>query len=108
MGYDAILIGEELKKMRIEKKLSIAKVAERFELSTSHYNQIELGLRNMNMKLLFKVVDEYHTDANTILQIETSQTKTSESIDTLLMTLPMDKQKELKDVFYFMLDQAKR
>lgn len=54
------------------------------------------------MKNLYKLMDLYETDANTLLAIES----TSDSLESKLNRLPVDKQKYLKDTFNYMIEQA--
>ena len=54
------------------------------------------------MKNLYMLMDVYETDANTLLAIDT----TSDSLDSKLRELPVDKQEYLRKAFNFMIEQA--
>ena len=54
------------------------------------------------MKNLYMLMDVYETDANTLLAIDT----TSDSLDSKLRELPVDKQEYLRKTFDFMIEQA--
>ena len=44
-----------------------AQLADALEISYSHYTRVEEGRRGMSLKMLYRLVDYYDTDANTIL-----------------------------------------
>ena len=50
----------------------------------------------------YMLMDVYDTDANTLLAIDT----TSDSLDSKLRELPVDKQEYLRKTFNFMIEQA--
>src|SRR5690606_31768674 len=52
-------IGERLKRLRIEKKMSQAEVSELFGLSRSHYSQVELGKQFPSYDVLANIADYY-------------------------------------------------
>ena len=51
---------------------------------------------------MYMLMDVYNTDANTLLAIDT----TSDSLDSKLRELPVDKQEYLRKTFNFMIEQA--
>ena len=77
-------------------------VATKTGISVSTLGQVEQGGRNLSMKNLYMLMDVYETDANTLLAIET----TSDSLDSKIRELPVDKQEYLRKTFNFMIEQA--
>ncbi|WP_432407677.1 helix-turn-helix transcriptional regulator [Wukongibacter sp. M2B1] len=52
----------ELKKYRLEKKLSVSQIASIFKISSSFYYKIESGIRNPNIKLAKDIADYFGKD----------------------------------------------
>ena len=77
-------------------------VATKTGISVSTLGQVEQGGRNLSMKNLYMLMDVYETDANTLLAIDA----TSDSLDSKLRELPVDKQEYLRKTFDFMIEQA--
>ncbi|RZJ90392.1 MAG: XRE family transcriptional regulator [Chryseobacterium sp.] len=66
-------IGERLKTLRMEKKLSQAEASEALGLSRSHYSQVELGKQFPSYTVLSKVAEFYGKDYQWILHGQISQ-----------------------------------
>lgn len=66
-GFDPIIIGDSLRKLRENRKMTQMDVVHALEVSYCHYARIEEGVRGMSIKMIFKLMDFYETDANTIL-----------------------------------------
>lgn len=104
MKYEGYMVGPVLRKLRLERGLSILQASDLTGLSTSSLNQIEQGGRNMSMKSLFLFMEAYDTDANTVLDIKARQKE--DSIDSKLAMLPEKQQDYFKKTFLLMLDNA--
>jgi len=52
----------ELKKSRLEKRLSVPKTARIFKISSSFYYKIESGIRNPSIKLAKDIADYFEKD----------------------------------------------
>lgn len=104
MEYEGYRVGPVIRDIRKEKGLLIEEVAARAGISVSTLGQVEQGGRNLSMKNLYRLMDIYETDANTLLAIET----TPDSLESKLSRLPADKQKYLKNTFNYMIEQALR
>ncbi|RGG38243.1 XRE family transcriptional regulator [Roseburia sp. AF22-2LB] len=102
MKCEGYKIGPVIRDIRKDKGLLIEEVASKTGISVSTLGQVEQGGRNLSMKNLYKLMDLYETDANTLLAIET----TPDSLESKLNRLPVDKQKYLKDTFNYMIEQA--
>ena len=102
MKYEGYKIGPVIRDIRKDKGLLIEEVAAKTGISVSTLGQVEQGGRNLSMKNLYMLMDVYETDANTLLAIDT----TSDSLDSKLRELPVDKQEYLRKTFDFMIEQA--
>ena len=102
MKYEGYKIGPVIRNVRKGKGLLLDDVATQTGISVSTLGQVEQGGRNLSMKNLYMLMDEYETDANTLLAIDT----TSDSLDSKLRELPVDKQEYLRKTFNFMIEQA--
>ena len=102
MKYEGYKIGPVIRNVRKSKGLLLDEVATKTGISVSTLGQVEQGGRNLSMKKLYMLMDVYNTDANTLLAIDT----TSDSLDSKLRELPVDKQEYLRKTFNFMIEQA--
>ena len=102
MKYEGYKIGPVIRNVRKSKGLLLDDVATKTGISVSTLGQVEQGGRNLSMKNLYMLMDVYETDANTLLAIET----TSDSLDSKIRELPVDKQEYLRKTFNFMIEQA--
>lgn len=68
-GMNLFVIGNKLRELREEKKVTQLQVVEALDISYTHYAKIEEGIRGMSLQMLFKLMEYFETDANTILGI---------------------------------------
>ena len=54
--YDSYLVGNNIRRLRVGKKLTIAQMAEDLQISESHLTQVELGTRNVSIQLLLSLI----------------------------------------------------
>lgn len=105
MEYDGIRAGQEIRRQRNRKHMSILELSGRINTSASHLNQIELGSRKMSIDMLYRLIDELDADANTLLAVPTKTNILGGiSIDAELCKLPTDKQKYLIAIFRQMIE----
>ena len=64
---DNFQIGNRLRELRENIHATQQELADALEISYSHYTRVEEGRRGMSLKMLYRLVDYYDTDANTIL-----------------------------------------
>lgn len=102
MKYEGYKIGPVIRDIRKNKGFLIEEVASKTGISVSTLGQVEQGGRNLSMKNLYRLMDIYETDANTLLAIEA----TPDSLELKLKRLPADKQEYLKKTFNYMIEQA--
>ena len=67
--FDPYIIGNNLRDLREEKNLTQMEVAEKLDISSGHYARIEEGARGMSIQMLYRLINFYETDANTILGV---------------------------------------
>ena len=66
---DTFKLGNRLRELRENIHATQKELAEALEVSHSYYSRLEEGRRGMTLKTLYRLVDYYDTDANTILNI---------------------------------------
>ena len=66
---DTFKLGNRLRELRENIHATQQELAEALEVSHSYYSSLEEGRRGMTLKTLYRLVDYYDTDANTILNI---------------------------------------
>ena len=104
MKYDGVKAGQEIRKLRNSKHLSILELSGRIGTSASHLNQIELGSRKMSIDMLYRLMNELDTDANTLLAVPMKANSREErSVDSELSKLPRNTQKYFIDIFKKMI-----
>lgn len=106
MEYDGLKAGQEIRRLRNRKRMSILDLSGKLEVSASHINQIELGSRKMSIDLLYKLMDVLDADANTLLAVPTkADLADGVSIDAQLKRISADKQRYLVGVFQQMIEK---
>ncbi len=69
MGINLFVIGNKLRELREKKRVTQMQVVEALDVSYTHYAKIEEGVRGMSIQMLFKLMNYFDTDANTILGV---------------------------------------
>lgn len=108
MKYDALIVGENIRALRKKQGITLEQLSERLEKSVTHMNMIELGNRNISMKLLFQLMNVFEVDANEILEIKQNKKPKNSSIDYELTTLPNEYGEYLKNSFMEMIHSLPR
>jgi len=104
MKYEKWKIGQSIRNLRMKHNLSIEDISKKLGVSPSHLTQIELGYRNVGIELLYKMMEVFETDANTVLDItDKYENHENISIDALLEQLPKDKKLYFQKAFLYML-----
>lgn len=104
MKYDGYEVGAVIKSLRIQRKLSKEGLASELGISESTIKKYETGERAISIINLFKMMDYFHVDANTILNVE-KKTKEN-SIDSRLELLDQGRKAYFQKTFMDMLDNA--
>ena len=103
MKYSGIENGPILRRLWTERFYTVERVCELTGISISTINQVEQGGRNLSMANMYKLMDLYKVDANTILNIPYTQGATIESI---INDYPLGKRKGIKDALIVLLAQV--
>lgn len=62
--YDGFLVGDVLRNIRNENKLTQREMAEIIDVSHIHYSKIEQGERKLQIDLMIKIISIFRVDAN--------------------------------------------
>lgn len=73
MKYEGWNVGSIIRQLRRDKNMTIDELSEAVGKSVSHITQVEEGTRRISIDLLYALVTELNTDANTILAIQNKQ-----------------------------------
>ena len=104
MKYDGYQVGIVIKSLRIQRKLTKEGLAAELGISESTIKKYENGERALSITNLFKIIDYFKVDANTILNVAESKKKTS--IDSRLELMDCSKRAYFQKIFNEMLDSA--
>lgn len=85
--YDRFAISSTIKDLRENKKLTQFELAEKLEISTAHYSQIEQGRHGMSLDVLFEIMNFFDVDANTILGVSGQPSYGMKSLDKLIVRM---------------------
>lgn len=95
MALDFNIIGERLKKARLEKHLTQENVAEKLDVSVAFLSRIERGSSHINLKRLTEICDILGVSEGYILNgvSSTSKNYLNTEFTSLLSSCSKDKQK---------------
>lgn len=95
MALDYNIIGERLKRARMDKKLTQEKLAEKLDVSIAFLSRIERGSSHISLKRLSQICDILGISEGSILNGSSNNSKTylSSEFDNLLKGLSSEKQK---------------
>lgn len=78
--YNQYSVGDSLRELRKNKNMTQYEMADKLEISYTHYAQIEQEKHKMSVDLLLKMMFVLSADANTILGVE-NETKSDSSFE---------------------------
>jgi transcriptional regulator with XRE-family HTH domain len=104
MQYDGYKIGPILRNLRTSRHISVETLSEKTGISTSAIKQIEQGGRNLSMKNLYRMMDVYEVDANTILDVK--ETTNEKSVDERLRQMNPQQREYFTQSFLYMLEHV--
>mgnify|MGYP002516035338 CR=1 FL=1 len=78
--YNQYSVGDSLRELRKNKNMTQYEMADKLDISYTHYAQIEQGKHKMSVDLLLKMMFVLSADANTILGVE-NETKNDSSFE---------------------------
>ena len=102
--YDGLLVGQNIRNLRIKKGLSIGELSDDVGKSESHMKQVELGSCKISLDLLLSLMTVLETGANDILAYDKEETKRV-SIDSQLKSLPEKQRNYLTNIFQSMIEE---
>ena len=100
----AYQVGIVIKSLRSQRKLTKEGLAAELGISESTIKKYENGERALSITNLFKIIDYFKVDANTILNVAESKKETS--IDSRLELMDCSKKAYYQKIFNEMLDNA--
>ncbi|MBR2241432.1 MAG: helix-turn-helix transcriptional regulator [Clostridia bacterium] len=95
MALDFAIIGQRLKKTRLEKKMTQESLAEQLDVSVAFLSRIERGLSHINLKRLSQICSILGVSEGYILNgtASTSEQYLISEFNEILSDCPADKQK---------------
>ena len=114
MKYDRYKIGASLKRLREEKKYTQEEFCGMTGIGISTLQKIECGIRGLTLQNLFICMQALSVDANTLLEIDTSEIlginigQDNLSVDQRLLGMEPVKRNYLLNTFVYMLDRAEQ
>ena len=100
MEYDALKVGQAIRTMRQNKKLTVKQLSALVGKCPEHISRIENGTRKISIDMLVDLMNALDADANSILAVSMDNLK---SIDVELRRLPKEQQDYLSTVFMEMI-----
>lgn len=100
--YESWKSGAVIRNERNRRDMSVLDLSVITGISVSHLCQIEQGNRRMGMNVLFKLMNVFEADANTLLAVPVCDNNVV-SIDLLLATLPLKYQEYYRNLFEHMI-----
>jgi transcriptional regulator with XRE-family HTH domain len=70
MQLDAIYIGDSIRRIRKKHGLTQMEASEGIGINYIQYSRIESGTRGLNLKNLYRMMEFYKVDANTLLGLK--------------------------------------
>lgn len=89
-------IGENIRNIRIEKKLSQEQLAELSDYSVSQIYRIEAGSANISLEGLIRIMEALDINANTLIKVNMNSEKNEELYYELLSIISGRSEKEVK------------
>ena len=104
MKYEGYKIGPVIRALRIQRNLTKEALAAELGISESTIKKYENGERALSITNLFKIIDYFKVDANTILNV--AEGKKENSIDSRLELMDYSRKAYFQKIFNEMLDNA--
>lgn len=110
MALDYSIIGERIRKSRLNKKITQEKLAEKLNVSVAFVSRIERGSAHVNLKRLSQICAILEIDEGTILNGTSVESKNylSEEFGKLLKDAPTDTQKLIYDIARLIVKESKK
>lgn len=109
MALDYSIIGERIRKSRLNKKMTQEKLAEELDVSVAFVSRIERGSAHLNLRRLSEICAILDIDEGSILNGTSKESKNylSEEFGKLLKNAPTDKQRLIFDIARLIINNDK-
>ena len=109
MALDYSIIGERIRKSRLNKKMTQEKLAEELNVSVAFVSRIERGSAHLNLRRLGEICAILDIDEGTILNGTSRESKNylSEEFGKLLRNASTDKQRLIYDIARLIIENDK-
>lgn len=110
MALDYSVIGERIKRARIEKNMTQENLAERLNVSVAYVSRIECGTTRLNLKRLSEICRILDIDEGIVLNgtcVE-SENYLSEEFSTLLKECSQETQRLIYDIAKVIIQSTKK
>lgn len=106
--YEGWNVGQSIRRLRHENKMTIEQLSEAVGKSVSHITQLEEGRRKMSIDLLYELLTVFETDANNILALKHDKDNSvvTNSVDLELSKLNPMMKNYLENQFISMIRNA--
>lgn len=101
MQYEGWRVGENIRQLREDKKLSMADFCEQIGKSESHMRMVELGHRKISLDMLYELMEFFGTDADHILGVYAEADNLS--VDAMLQNLPVEQRRYIVSIVSHMV-----
>ena len=110
MALDYSIIGERIRKSRIEKKLTQEKLAEELNVSVAFISRIERGSTHINLKRLSQICALLDIDEGSILNGTSMDSKNylSDEFSELLKGTSTETQRLIYDIARIIIKESKK
>lgn len=110
MALDYKIIGERIRKARIENNLTQENLAEKLDVSVAFVSRIECGTTHINLTRLSEVCSILNIDEGLILNGVSTNSKNylSDEFNELLSSCPKDTQKLIYDIAKIIIRDSKK
>lgn len=110
MALDYSIIGERLKKARLEMKMTQENLAEKLNVSVAYVSRIECGTTKLNLKRLSELCRILNIDEGIILNGSSveSENYLTDEFSSLLKNCSQETQKLIYDIAKVVIQDAKK
>lgn len=109
MALDYTIIGDRIRKARIENNLTQENLAEKLNVSVAFISRIECGTTHLNLTRLSEICSILNIDEGLIINGTSTESKNylSDEFNELLKDCPKDTQKLIYDIAKLIVNDSK-
>lgn len=110
MALDYKIIGERIRKARVDSNLTQENLAEKLDVSVAFVSRIECGTTHINLTRLSEICSILNIDEGQIINGVSTDSKNylSDEFNELLKTCPKETQKLIYDVAKLIIKDSKK